>query len=472
MIDNIVTISVKNTTQLIHWHDLLEIDFVLRGEADVTINNRIEHVKAGELLVCNRDDTHRIESDSEDLLYVQLLMDLKRFNQYIPEIWTTLFKCSPDENDAVSKSLKAEIKDHIVRILRAADHENKDLESKRIILYHCVEILSCLKMGFLVFKDKEIRKLSEENLERLWKAVDYMYDNCTRKLSLHEVAQQVFISDSYLTKILKQGIGRSFEDFLGFVRSEISIRLLLNTELSISNIAYECGFSAPKYYTASFQKIYQCTPKEYRERNKELFLFEKQKQTSIVAFEENVDKSIVFDLIQKYEMFYAPGIVTQNIEIELSDHKKIEDNMHAVRELLRSLDPVNMRLYKNEFYKISRYCCIAQNDVFVYREAGAIVIFIYNADPELSKVYNMKLTGLNPNKRYVYSAEYSLDISDEMKELIENDQLTYLNRYTQECFMKTSAEVDTIMPGDSYDTSTVLRSRQFVRFVIQEIDWK
>ncbi len=191
-----------------------------------------------------------------------------------------------------------------------------------------------------------------------------------------------------------------------------------------------------------------------------------------MAFEENVDKNVVFDLIQRYEMFYAPGIVTQNIEIELSDHTKIEDNTQAVRDLLRSLDPVNMRLYKNEFYKIGRYCCIPQKGVFVYREAGAIVIFIYNADPESSKVYNMKLAGLSPKKRYVYSAEYSLDISEEMKEFIEADQLTYLNRYTQECFMKTSAEVDTIMPGDSYNIDTVLRSRQFMRFVIQEIDWK
>ena len=71
MIEKMITVSIKNAAQPIHWHDLLEINLVLSGEMEVVRNNRSFHVGAGELMVLNRDDVHSVSSESEDLLYVQ-----------------------------------------------------------------------------------------------------------------------------------------------------------------------------------------------------------------------------------------------------------------------------------------------------------------------------------------------------------------------------------------------------------------
>ena len=135
MIEKMLHISVKNTSQPIHWHDSLEIVFVLEGEMDVVRNNKTFQIKAGEIIVINRDDVHSISSKSDDLLYAQIHMHMEHYNQYIPDIWTVLVYCSPEEDDAVKKNLKKEIKSNISNIIQLIETQIINIDAERKIIY-------------------------------------------------------------------------------------------------------------------------------------------------------------------------------------------------------------------------------------------------------------------------------------------------------------------------------------------------
>ena len=53
-------------------------------------------------------------------------------------------------------------------------------------------------------------------------------------------------------------------------RIRISSNLLEFSDKSITEIAYECGFSSSNYFTICFKRIVGCTPKEFKKRKKSI----------------------------------------------------------------------------------------------------------------------------------------------------------------------------------------------------------
>ena len=108
--------------------------------------------------------------------------------------------------------------------------------------------------------------LTEEDSERIWKVVDYIYDNYSRKLPIVEIASLIHVTPNYLSHYIKKISGMSYQHLLNFIRSEIALEQLITTRKSISRISSECGFSEPKYFNKYFDLFYHISPKKYREQ--------------------------------------------------------------------------------------------------------------------------------------------------------------------------------------------------------------
>ena len=404
MIEKMLTVTIKNQPQPIHWHDLLEINFVLKGEIEVIRNNKAFIVGPGELMVLNRDDVHSISSKSDDLLYVQLHFEMQQYNQYIPEIWTVLFYCSPEDDDPISRNLKAEIKSHIANIIQLMNERSFNIDAEKKINYFCIDVLSSLKLGFAALVRDENQKMSEEQTARLWKIIDYIYDNHDRKLTLHEVAQQVFVSDDYVSKILKKGTGRSFEDFLGFVRAELSIRELLNTDKGITDISYDVGFSALKYYNAAFRKNYGCTPAEYRKNNRENFSLEKHQESSFIIADEGVDTEEAIRHLEKYKLNYTDSHVLKKIDLDVRDLAKAGEAFNEVRYPKTNKYEVLSYNIQREMSDVQLPCVCPEENIFIWKERNAIKILMMNIDSVDRKEYAIKIGGLEKTES-MYTAE-------------------------------------------------------------------
>ncbi len=85
-----------------------------------------------------------------------------------------------------------------------------------------------------------------------------------KKLSLDDVSRDLFISPSYLTRLLKHHSGKTFVDSLTEFRIGKAKLLLKNSDLKSCAIAEIVGYSDPHYFSTIFKKVTGKTPSEYR----------------------------------------------------------------------------------------------------------------------------------------------------------------------------------------------------------------
>ncbi|MXO04441.1 substrate-binding domain-containing protein [Flavobacterium sp. HBTb2-11-1] len=98
---------------------------------------------------------------------------------------------------------------------------------------------------------KKINDLISENL-----------DNSS--FSVEELAENLNISRVQLYRKMKALLNVNISDYINNIRLEKAKELLKNTTLTISEIAYSCGFSTPNYFSTSFKNKYNLSPKEFR----------------------------------------------------------------------------------------------------------------------------------------------------------------------------------------------------------------
>ena len=96
----------------------------------------------------------------------------------------------------------------------------------------------------------------------------YIYDNYNKKLSLDDMALRFHISKSYLSKKFKRVTGFGFKEYIVNIRIKNACRMLLETDMSITDIAFECGFNDSNYFGDAFRHVKGVSPNKYR-KNKE-----------------------------------------------------------------------------------------------------------------------------------------------------------------------------------------------------------
>ncbi|AEJ18205.1 response regulator transcription factor [Gracilinema caldarium] len=101
----------------------------------------------------------------------------------------------------------------------------------------------------------------------LLKAIHYMQDHYSEPIQLSTVADAVFISPAYLSRIFTEYLSTTFIDYLTDLRISEAQKLIKNTNMSIKEIASKVGYSDPNYFGKCFKKITGYTPTDYLERS-------------------------------------------------------------------------------------------------------------------------------------------------------------------------------------------------------------
>lgn len=95
-------------------------------------------------------------------------------------------------------------------------------------------------------------------------ALAYMQAHCTQRLSLGDVAENVYVSQWHLSKLINRHTGQSFLDLLSGMRIERAKQLLRNPSMRVHDVAEQTGFSDVAHFSKSFKRLTGQTPGEYR----------------------------------------------------------------------------------------------------------------------------------------------------------------------------------------------------------------
>ena len=94
----------------------------------------------------------------------------------------------------------------------------------------------------------------------------YIEDHLTEKLTVEEIAGQVYLSPTFLQSVFKDNFGIPLAEYVRSQKLKRALELLYNTEKRISDIAYDCGFEHESSFIRSFKREFGMTPGEARRR--------------------------------------------------------------------------------------------------------------------------------------------------------------------------------------------------------------
>jgi two-component system response regulator YesN len=98
------------------------------------------------------------------------------------------------------------------------------------------------------------------------KALQIMEESFREDVHLTQIANQLFVTSNYLSRLFRQETGKSFSDYLSQMRMDEARRLLNNSKLKIYQIGEAVGYPNPRYFSEWFQKQTGMSPGDYRAR--------------------------------------------------------------------------------------------------------------------------------------------------------------------------------------------------------------
>jgi two-component system response regulator YesN len=130
----------------------------------------------------------------------------------------------------------------------------KDQERFCLWIVHVLErLINAIEQSVTAKSDRRLRQ-----------AFEYVEANYSKRLPVDEVARHVSLSPSRLSHIMKSELGITLSDYVTRTRINKAKALLLETEMSVCQVALEVGYPDQSYFTKAFKALEGCTPKTFR----------------------------------------------------------------------------------------------------------------------------------------------------------------------------------------------------------------
>ena len=255
-------LNIKNYPT--HWHNSIEIIYVLKGSLQIKIDTDSFTLNEREVEIINSDESHEIQS-LEDNKVLIFNIDPFFFEKYYKDINNIFFYTNSnddeDQNGSEYEELKTLLSQMLCEYVQKLEDYDEEIEELLItLLYHLVN-----NFHYLTYEKEELKEKTDQ-LARYHRISKYIYNNYNNNITLQEIAKKEFLSTHYLSHEIKYATGYSFTDLINLTRIEESIKLLLDSDMSISEISDEIGFSHVRYFNKNFKYYFGCTPLQYRKK--------------------------------------------------------------------------------------------------------------------------------------------------------------------------------------------------------------
>ena len=119
---------------------------------------------------------------------------------------------------------------------------------------------------FISYSSGEARQFFKE-IENVEKVFSYVNKHYEENITLQHAADAAGYSLYHFTRFFKKMTGMTFNEYLASLRIQKSAEILLETEKSITEVAYLCGFNSIKTYNRVFKSLKKMSPREFRKSN-------------------------------------------------------------------------------------------------------------------------------------------------------------------------------------------------------------
>jgi xylan 1,4-beta-xylosidase len=254
---NIGIKSLSGTAK--HWHNCIEIFLVLSGKLTVTVESETYHLLEDDIILINCDQIHEIQSNEN--VAVTLQINPSYFKKGLEP--GAYFLCN---SAAYHNKMKfIELKRIIAKIIYV--HYNDKEDNELLTISFAYQLVLNLVKNFMSRDERNASSVSK-SLQRLGNIIQYLNDNYAENITLEQVAEREYLSPSYLSHFFKTNMGITFFNYLTNIRMNHAVNDLLNTSLTIEQIAANNGFANSRYFVSIFKKQFGMLPRNFRSENK------------------------------------------------------------------------------------------------------------------------------------------------------------------------------------------------------------
>lgn len=263
----------------VHMHSDMEFLFVISGRVAVRVEENIYRLEQGDMLLVNVNRNHSY-SASPDIVMGRFLIAYNKIREYLGKS-EVLFWCNSVED---VNSAYEELKKLVCRIFNQYMYKGSTNSLYLHSLYF--QMMHLMAESFLLSVDDhryEVKTDQEDH--RLQQIFAYIRTNYSQNITLEDMARELYLSPTYISKYIKKHCGMRFMELLTAVRLNHAVEDLLYLDTSIMKIALDNGFSSVAACNKAFKDAYQMTPSQFRKQRKsgrdELSAQEQEKRKKI-----------------------------------------------------------------------------------------------------------------------------------------------------------------------------------------------
>lgn len=240
-----------------HAHSFEEIIIVSGGNGTHVMNDIPMNFSKNYVCFVRREDRHLFE-DVDELYLSNILFEKDKLS-----VCSGLSQFMPSESDTCNgwfiNDITAKRVNRLIEQLHVETHTNS--EGSRIIAQSLFQ-----QLIVEMWRGKIQRAEALNSNDKAVLALSHINSHSAELAELEPVAEMAQLSSRQLAKAIKQMTGMNYNQYLHYTRARKALSMLLYTEQSITDIAFQVGYQDSNYFSTKFKQSLKMTPRDARLR--------------------------------------------------------------------------------------------------------------------------------------------------------------------------------------------------------------
>lgn len=250
--------SGKGTIVVPHYHKAAEVNLILNGSCEVYIDSTVITCHKNDVVFIPPYSVHTIIGTSASTKIKGITFNFSLLEKKIDSysIEAVLNK------NRLSKNEKYLIKENFENIIDLISNfsilEQDDSDACRIMIVGKLLVLVSILLKHFDNKTKN------ENYNRIQPVIEYIQNNYKTTLHISDLSALLNVCDDHFIKLFKKVTNKTPIKYINDLRIEESLKLLVDSDLSVTEISEKVGFSSVNYMIKIFKDTLNTTPKAYK----------------------------------------------------------------------------------------------------------------------------------------------------------------------------------------------------------------
>lgn len=256
-------------TTALHYQPFAELIFVIDGSGYETINGMTHRMEPGTVSFVLPHHMHETKSDEGAMIRKYCCMfDMNMLfgSSHDAELNGWLYQVGSELPSFASFSgdEAAQLKSIFSSLM--FEYANTNLQGRTNMIRNKLSEALIMFIRRVGSGDYPLSSLDhrDDSHALFWPVLHYVHVHYAEKLTLESIAGLFHISAPYVSRLFRENTGRSFLEYVHWLRINNAATMLITTDKLITDIAYETGFESLRTFSRVFREVKRKTPREYR----------------------------------------------------------------------------------------------------------------------------------------------------------------------------------------------------------------